>query len=230
MSNTDGVKNNWENKVLTVCRKCGQNLRIPISYKPLQVTCPKCRNEFTYNYIAEFGNEGEHQLALQMGSVTLILAMIWVYLVSFILFMVGQTMNNFQGWGLLPFPCGLVLFLASGIWIATQLIDYRTFKKYRGIRLLVINRQGMIYFDQELRAQECLNWNEVRSARYLVARHLFEGLIETKREPACIELEVNGKGKVVVPPAMFFSKEQRLQIMAEVLRHFDSTGCFRGTQ
>jgi hypothetical protein len=230
MSNSNGVKNNWENKVLVVCHRCGQNLRIPISYKPLQVTCPKCRNEFSYDYIGQFGNEGEHPLALQIGSISLILGMIWVYLVSFIIFMIAQTTNHFQGWGFLPFPFGLVLFIASGILIATKLIDYKTFKKYRPFQLLVINRQGMIYFNRQLRAEECLNWSDVQSARYMVARHMFAGLIETKQEPACIELEVKGKGKVVVPTAMFFSKEQRLQIMAEILRHFDSRGSFHRTQ
>ena len=215
----DDVESKWENKVLIICNNCRQNIRIPISYKPLQVTCPKCKNSFLYNYISEFGNEGEHYTKVQIEPILLILGLISIYFLGFLIFMVGQFTNHFQNWGILPFPCSLIIFIAAGIFIIAKLIDYKTFYKYLPIKLLVINQQGIIYFDNNFRAEECLNWSDIKYARYIYGRHMFGGLIETKREPACIELEVSGKGIVKIPPAMFFTHEQRMRIIAEILRH-----------
>ena len=60
------TKNNWQNKVMTVCGRCGQNIRIPISDKPLIVTCPKCRNEFRYDYLSEYGSHSEYPAGFQI--------------------------------------------------------------------------------------------------------------------------------------------------------------------
>jgi hypothetical protein len=133
--------------------------------------------------------------------------------------MLAQLTNQFQDRGVLFFPFGIFIFIIAGIFIFAKLIDYKTFYKYLPIKLLVINRQGIIYFDNDFRAEECLNWSEIKSAKYIYARRMFAGVIETKREPVCIELEVNGKGKVKIPPALFFSHEHRMRIIAEILRH-----------
>ena len=200
--------------MLVVCDKCRQNIRIPISYKPLQVTCAKCQNVFLYNYLSEFGNEAEHHLKIQMESVLLIFGYILICLFSLVICIAIQSFF------------GVIVCLLVGIFIAPQLIDYKTFLKYQPIELLVINQQGIIYFDKELRAKECLNWNDIKSVKYIYARHKFAGLIETKREPACVEFDMAEKGKVIVPPAMFFSNEQRIKIIDEILRHYGSSSFF----
>jgi len=214
MSNMDDINRKWENKVLTVCNKCRQNLRLPISYKPLQATCPKCKNEFLYNYIREFGNDGEYYTKVQIQWVLLILSLIIIYIVSFVISIASQ--NFFVA----------IICVLAGIFIVPKLINYTVFSKYQPIKLLVINRHGIIYFDEEFRAKECLNWNDIKSAKYIYARHMFAGLIETKREPACIELDMGEKGKVIVPPAMFFSDEQRIKIIDDILRHYGSSSFF----
>jgi hypothetical protein len=207
----DDIKSKWENKVLTVCNKCRQNIRIPISYKPLQVTCPKCRNEFLYSYIGEFGNDGEFYAKVQIQSIFWIFVWIIIYFASVAICIAIQ--NLF----------GVIICALAGIFLIPKLIDYKTFSKYQPIKLLVINRQGIIYFDGEFISKECLNWYDIKSAKYLYMRHMFAGLIETKREPACIELDMGEKGKVIVPPAMFFSDEQRIEIMDVILRHYGSS-------
>jgi len=204
----DDVSRKWENKILTVCTKCRQNLRLPISYTSLHVTCPKCKNEFLYNYLSEFGQGGEYYTRVQIQWALLLLSTIMLYLVSFVLSLAIQ--NLFVA----------LICIVVGILIIPKLIDYRTFLKYRPIKLLVINRQGLIYFDKELTAQECLNWSDIKSAKYIFTRHLFAGLVETKRTPARIELDMGDKGKVIVPPVMFFSGAQRLKIIDEVLGHY----------
>ena len=214
MSNTDDVNNKWENKVLTVCRKCRQNLRLPISYKPLHVTCPKCKNEFLYNYIREFGNDGEYYTEVQIQWVLLILSLIIIFILGFVISIASQ--NFFVA----------IICIIGGIFVVPQLIDYKTFSKYKPAKLLVINRQGIIYFDEEFRAKECLNWNDIKSTKYVYTKRMFLGLIETERKPARIELDMGDKGKVIVPPAMFFSDEQRINIMDNILRHYGSSSFF----
>ncbi len=160
-----------------------------------------------------------------MESVLVIGGLVFIYLLSFIIFVAALIENNFQDAGPLPFPVSLLIFIIAGFFIV-RLIDYKTFKKYRSARLLVINRQGIIYFDKQLRAMECLNWGDIRSVKYFYARHMFAGLIETKREPAYIELEVQGKGKVILPPDRFFSRQQRMRIMGEILARYQPSGSF----
>jgi len=210
----DDINRKWENKVLTVCNNCRQNLRIPISYKPLHVTCPKCKNEFLYNYTGEFGNDGEYYAEMQIQSILLILIWILIYLAGFIICI---AIKNFFG---------VIICILAGILIVPKLIDYKTFFRYQSIKLLIINRQGIIYFDGELRAKECLNWTDIKSAKYMYTRRMFAGLIETKREPAYIELDMSEKGKVLVPPAIFFSDKQRIKIIDDILRHYGSNSFF----
>lgn len=214
MPNMNDTNTKWENKVLAVCNKCRQNLRLPISYKPLQVTCPKCKNEFLYNYIMEFGNEGEHYTKVQIEWVLLILGLIIIYIVCFIISIASQ--NFFVA----------IISVLAGIFIIPQLINYKVFSKYKPIKLLVINRQGIIYFDENYRAKECLNWNDIKSAKYIYSKRMFAGLIETKREPAYVELDMGEKGQVIVPPSMFFSDEQRIKIIDAILRHYGSSSFF----
>ena len=208
------TKKEWENKVLTVCNNCKQNLRVPVSYKPLHITCPKCKKEFLYNYIGEFGNNGKYYTEIQVSSILLKLFWIAIDLVSIIICI---AINNIFG---------AIMCIIAGIILIPQLIDYKTFAKYKPIMLLVINRQGIIYFDEKLRAKECLNWGDIKSTKYIYKRHKFAGLIETKREPACIELDMGEKGKVIVPPAMFFSDKQRIRIIDDILKRFGTNSFF----
>ncbi len=204
----DDTKRAWENKISTVCNKCRQNLRLPISYTPLQVTCPKCKNEFLYNYLNEFGHGTEYHPKVQIRWAALMLGAIILYLASFVLSLAIQ------------YFVVAIICLAVGVFIIPRLIDYRTISKYLPMKLLVINRQGIVYFDKELMAQECLNWSDIKSAKYIYTRRMFAGLIETERVPARIELDMGEKGKVSVPPVMFFSDDQRRRIIDEILGHY----------
>ncbi len=220
MPNMDDIRSKSENKLVTVCIKCGQKLRTPIAYKTLEVKCPKCNNEFLYNYIAEFGNDGAHYTKLQIKTIAVIVGYILLVMASCIIFMAIQFSNNFQGWSPLPLLFWVIIYGWIGIFVIPKLIDYKTFTKYLPMKLLLINRQGIIYLDGELNAKECLNWSEIKSAKYIYVRHMFAGLVETKREPACIELDVSGKGKILVPPVIFFTKEERLKIISEILMQY----------
>lgn len=222
----EDTKKTSETKIIIPCIKCGQKLRIPIAYKILEIRCPKCNNEFLYNYIAEFGNDGAHYTKLQIGTLLAIIIYILLFAVSCIIFMALQIGSNFQNGSFLLFMVLAVIYLWVGTVFIPKVVDYKAFAKYLSTKLLLINRQGIIYFDQELKAQECINWNDITSAKYVYLRHMFVGLIETKREPACVELEVRGKGKVRVPPTIFFSDEEREKIIGEILARYKFIGTY----
>jgi hypothetical protein len=197
-------------KTITACPSCRQNIRIPISYKALAVTCPKCKKEFPYEYLKEYGKEGEYRLEIQTGWVLLIAGLTLIDLISF-----GVTL------AMRSYFVAVVIFL-SGLFFIPQLIDIPTFSKYRSIQCMVINRQGILFFGKDFLAEEFLSWSDVKAANYVYARHTFLGLVETKREPACVELVRGEKDKIRIPPAMFFSNAERMKIIDEILRHYGS--------
>lgn len=53
-------------KTVVVCEDCGQKVRIPRSRTKLRITCPTCRNEFTYQYYAA-GLSSYHLKPLLVG-------------------------------------------------------------------------------------------------------------------------------------------------------------------
>jgi hypothetical protein len=51
MSSNQPLQSSEEAKITITCENCGQKLRIPLRRKSLHVACPKCRHEFTYEFV-----------------------------------------------------------------------------------------------------------------------------------------------------------------------------------
>jgi hypothetical protein len=208
--------NPWENKIMTVCGKCGQNIRIPISAKPLIVTCPKCRNEFRYDYRSEFGSQAEYPAGFHIKEILPILIYLALLVVSIVLSIINKNV------------IGAVLTVAVSIGLLFLLYkspasDYASYFHYRQVKLVLMNRQGIIFFNQASLAVDCVNWSDVRSVKYLLLKQRLTGKMENEGRPVSVELEVSGKGTVRFPPALFFSAEQRQQMIDQVSTHLGAS-------
>jgi hypothetical protein len=203
------TKNQWENKVMTVCGRCGQNIRIPISDKPLVVTCPKCRNEFRYEYRNEFGSLGEYPAGFHIQAILPILVYLALLIISIVL---SISSKNVIG-AVLAVGVSVGLFF---VLYKSPASDYASYLRYRTVKQVRLNRQGIIFFNPAGLAVECLNWSDVTSVKYLLLKRRFTGKMENEGRPVSVELEVSGKGTVRFPPALFFSAEQRQQMIDQV--------------
>ena len=103
------TNNAWENKIMTVCGRCGQNIRIPISAKPLIVTCPKCRNEFRYDYRGEFGSQAEYPAGFHIKEILPVIIYLVLLVVSIAISIANKNVSSI----ILAVGSGIVLGAAT---------------------------------------------------------------------------------------------------------------------
>jgi hypothetical protein len=220
MNKSQASQVNGEVKIIVVCEKCHQKLRIPRRSKKLHVTCPTCRHEFDYQYGDEF----------RLITPTVLKGLI----ISFIMIIVGliilpliDSLPRHSLPDIISFllvimtPVGVILLIVFAI---LTLLAGDDITRFQPIKKIIVSDQGItLYNKKDESAVLLIGWQQIKAIQVRYLKHMFLGLVEVRQEPVAIEFSLVDGTNYRIPLDVILKEQDRLRLVSTINRYVSLT-------
>lgn len=204
-----------EEKIIVICEKCHQKLRIPRQGKKLHVTCPACRYEFVYL-------DGDEFL---LRTPTEVKGLI----ISLIMIVVGRILPPWLDalprhslpdivifLFILMTPAGILLMFG---FVITAAIAGDDLTRFLSVKSIVISRQGIALYRKDESTDQIIYWGQIKRIELRSMKRIFLGMLEGRSEPVAIIFNLIDDSKFKIPLHLILKEQDSLRMISTLERY-----------